>query len=341
VLVSSLQPLQQGDLVASLTKARAEPVKIFVAGASGAAGRQLVPVLVQAGHSVVGTMRDPGKMDAVRAAGAEPLLVDALDRVAVRAAVMQARPDVVIHELTALTALTDLRKLEAAFALTNRLRTEGLDYLLEAAREAGARRFIAQSYTGWTNGLDSGPVKTEADPLPTDPPRAFRRILEAIRYLEATVPAAPGLEGLVLRYGNLYGPGTSIGEGGDVLEEVRRRRLPLIGKGTGVWSWVHVEDAARATLAAVERGAPGIYNIVDDDPAPVSEWLPFLAAAVAAQPPRRVPAWLARFFVGEHGVAWMLRSRGASNAKAKRELGWQPVFASWRDGFRSGLGPRA
>ena len=300
-------------------------------------GQHLVPMLVRAGHLVVGTMRDPGKADAVRAAGAEPLVVDALDRGAVLAAVTQARPDVVIHQLTALTSLTDLRKFDAAFALTNRLRTQGLDYLLEAARAAGARRFIAQSYTGWTNAYDGGPVKTEEDPLESNPPRAFRRTLEAIRYLEATVAAAPRLEGLVLRYGNFYGPGTSLGEGGSMLEEVRRRRMPVVGKGTGVWSWIHIEDAALATLAAVERGAPGIYNIVDDEPAPVAEWLPVLAAAAGGKPPLHVPAWLARFFIGENGVTWMLRGRGASNAKARRELGWQPVFASWRDGFRRGL----
>jgi 2-alkyl-3-oxoalkanoate reductase len=249
-----------------------------------------------------------------------------------------ARPEVVVHELTALAQMTDFRRLDEGFALTNRLRTEGTDHLLAAARAAGARRFVAQSFAGWPFARVGGPVKTEDDPLDPDPPAQLRRTLDAIRHLEAAVLGAEGIEGVVLRYGGFYGPGTSAGEGGFMLEDLRRRRFPLVGAGTGVWSFVHIDDAATATVAAVERGAPGIYQIVDDDPAPVSEWLPALAAAIGARPPLRVPAWVARLAGGAHGVVLMTEARGASNAKARRELGWRPAWPSWRQGFRDGLG---
>lgn len=316
-------------------------MKIFLAGATGAIGRRLVPLLVTNGHEVVGTTRTAGKADALRAAGASPVVLDALDRDAVREALIRVEPEVVVHQLTALAAFTDFRKFDEGFAATNRLRTEGTDNLLAGMRELRVRRLVAQSYAGLPHARTGGPVKTEDDPLDEHPPEALRRSLEAIQHLERAVLHTDGVEGTVLRYGGLYGPGTSLGEGGFQLEGVRRRRFPTVGGGTGVWSFIHIDDAATATAAAIERGKPGLYNIVDDDPAPVAEWLPALAAAIGAKPPRRLPAWAARLFVGEHGVVMMTEVRGASNAKAKRELGWQPAYASWRDGFRRGLGEPA
>jgi nucleoside-diphosphate-sugar epimerase len=305
-------------------------MRIFVAGATGALGRRLLPLLIDRGHQVTAMTRRPAKAAGLRAAGADPVVADALDRAAVLAAVTAARPEVVVHELTDLAGMRDFRKVDEGFAVTNRLRTEGTDHLLAGARAAGTRRFVAQSFAGWPFARTGGPVKTEDDPLDPDPPAALRPTLDAIRYLEAAVLGAPGLEGLVLRYGGFYGPGTSAGDGGFMLDDLRRRRLPLVGPGTGVWSFVHIE-----------RGAPGSYQIVDDDPAPVSEWLPALAAAAGAPPPRRVPVWVARLLAGEHGVALMTQVRGASNAKARRELGWRPAHPSWREGFRTALGTAA
>jgi nucleoside-diphosphate-sugar epimerase len=315
-------------------------MRIFVAGATGALGRRLVPLLVADGHQVTAMTRSPGKVAGLRVAGAEPVVADALDREAVLGVVAAARPEVVVHELTDLAGATNLRKFDAGFAATNRLRTEGTDHQLEAARETGVERFVAQSYGAWPYIREGGPVKTEDDPLDPDPPAELRRTLDAIRHLEAAVLSAEGIEGVVLRYGGFYGPGTSAGVGGSMLDDLRRRRFPIVGAGSGVWSFVHIDDAATATVAAVERGAPGVYQVVDDDPAPVSEWLPALAAAAGARPPRRVPVWLARLLVGEHGVVLMNEVRGASNAKARRELGWRPAWPSWRQGFRAGLGDR-
>jgi nucleoside-diphosphate-sugar epimerase len=308
-------------------------MRILVAGATGAIGRQLLPILVGAGHTVFGMVRSPDRGDAVTGAGAMPVVADALDRTAVLSAMRRARPEVVVHELTAIPPRLDIRRFDREFALTNRLRREGTDHLLEAAHAVGASRFVAQSFAGWPFAREGGPVKGEDDPLDPDPPPALRSTLAAIRHLEATVTGADAIDGIVLRYGALYGPGTSIDAEGSVVEDLRRRRLPVVGRGTGVWSFVHVEDAARATLAAIERGRPGVYNIVDDEPAPVSEWLPALAAAVGAKPPLRIPAWLARLAVGRHGVMFMTEARGAANAKAKGELSWQPNWPSWRSGF--------
>ena len=252
-------------------------MKVFVAGASGVIGRRLVPLLVRAGHSVVAMTRSAAKADAIRTAGAVPAVADALDQAAVMAVVLSAEPEVVVHQLTAIPPRFNMRRFDREFALTNRLRTEGTDHLLAAARAVGARRFVAQSFAGWPYARVGGPVKTEEDPLDLHPAAAFHRALEAIRHLEATVLKTVGLEGLVLRYGAFYGPGTSLGAGGSILDDVRRRRLPIVGRGTGVWSFIHIDDAAAATVAAIERGAPGVYNVVDDDPAPVSEWLPVLA----------------------------------------------------------------
>jgi 2-alkyl-3-oxoalkanoate reductase len=313
-------------------------MRIFVAGSTGALGRRLVPLLAADGHEVTAMTHTAGKAAGLRAAGAEPVVGDALDRDAVLRAVSAARPEVVVHQATALAGLTDWRRFDEGFAATNRLRTEGTDHLLEAARAAGARRFVAQSYAGWPFARIGGPVKTEEDPLDPDPPAQLRRTLDAIRHLEAAVGGADGLEGVVLRYGGFYGPGTSVGVGGYMLDDLRRRRFPMVGAGTGVWSFVHIDDAASATVAAVDRGEAGLYQVTDDDPAPVSDWLPALAAAVGARPPRRLPAWLGRLLGGEHVVVLMNEVRGASNAKARRELGWLPAWSSWRQGFRGGLG---
>ncbi len=315
-------------------------MRVFVAGASGAIGGRLVPMLMGAGHAVVAMTRTADKADAIRASGAEPVLADALDADSVGAAVRAAEPEAVVHQLTALSSMTgNPRKFAEDFALTNRLRTEGTDHLLAAARAAGARRFVAQSYAGWPYAREGGPVKSEDDPLDPDPPAAARDALDAMRYLDRVVLGAEGIEGVVLRYGGFYGPGTGIarGEESALIEPIRKRRFPVVGGGTGVWSFVHIDDAARATLAALDRGAPGIYNVVDDDPAPVSEWLPALADAIGAKPPRRVPTWIGRLAGGEMAVTLMTQVRGASNAKAKRELGWQPEHPSWREGFPAAL----
>ncbi|MEP6715688.1 MAG: NAD(P)-dependent oxidoreductase [Terriglobia bacterium] len=312
-------------------------MRVFVAGATGAIGRRLVPMLVADGHSVTGMTRSPGKCADLEKSGAAAVVADALDAHAVADAVRRAQPEVIIHELTAIPAAFDIRKLEQQFHLTSLLRTEGTDNLLAAARASGVRRFIAQSYAGWY-ARTGGAVKAESDPLDTNPPAAVRETLHAIGHLEAAVQNTAGMDGIVLRYGSLYGPGNGLSEGGPTVEQVRRRKFPVVGAGTGVWSFIHVDDAARATLLAVTRGAAGVYNIVDDDPAPVSQWLPALAEIVGGKPPLRLPAWLARFAVGETGVLMMTQARGASNRKAKTELNWQLVWPSWRQGFNRGLG---
>jgi 2-alkyl-3-oxoalkanoate reductase len=306
-------------------------MKVFVAGGTGVVGRPLVSQLVAAGHDVVGTTRSAQGAETLQGLGAEPAIVDGLDEQAVVETVGRARPEAVIHEMTALSGKMDLRHFDRWFATTNQLRTRGTDNLIRAAREAGARRLIAQSYTGWNNARQGGWVKTEDDSLDSDPVPATRESLAAIRYLEETVQAAEGLEGIALRYGSLYGPGTSVTD--DIAELVRRRRFPIVGDGDGLWSFVHVEDAASAAIAALDRGAPGAYNVVDDDPAPAREWLPYMAELLGAKPPRRVPVWLGRIAAGELAVSTMTRIRGASNAKAKRELGWEPRYPSWREGF--------
>ena len=312
-------------------------MKIFVAGATGVIGVRLVPQLVRRGHEVAGTTRTPAKLERLRALGAEPILLDALDEVAVKDAVAAAAPEVVVHQLTAIPDAVNPRRLDRDFVETNRLRTEGTDHLLEAARAAGARRFVAQSFAAWAYARTGGPIKTEDDPIETDPPASVCETLAGILHVERAVAGASDLEGIALRYGGFYGPGTSIGEGASMLDMIRKRRFPIVGRGGGIWSFIHVDDAAAATVAAIERGAPGIYNVTDDEPAPVATWLPALAEAVGARAPWRLPVWLARALIGEAGVAMMTELRGASNAKAKGELGWHPRYASWRDGFRWGL----
>jgi nucleoside-diphosphate-sugar epimerase len=303
-------------------------MRVFVAGATGVIGQYLVPGLITGGHEVTASTRSPLKANQLKGQGATPVIVDGLDREAVLKAVAAAQPEVIVHQMTALTSLKSFRNLDKQFAVTNELRSTGTDYLLEAANQAGTRRFIAQSFIGWNNARSGGPVKTEQDPLDPDPLAGTAKSLAAIEHLEEAVPAQVP-EGLVLRYGIFYGHGAS-----DLMLEVaRKRQMPVIGGGTGIWSFTEVTDAAAATVAAVTRGAAGIYNVVDDEPAPVSEWLPYLASCVGAKPPVRAPAWLGRLLGGEMIASWMTQGRGSSNEKAKRELGWTPKYPSWRDGF--------
>jgi nucleoside-diphosphate-sugar epimerase len=309
-------------------------MKVFVAGATGAIGRQLVPRLVAAGHEVVGMTSKEANRTLVKELGATPEVADALDPDQVAEAVGRANPDVIVHQLTSIGAV-DLRHLDRSFALTNRLRTEGTDHLLSAGRAVGVRRFVAQSAIYGFYARTGGPVKTEEDPLDPSPPRHLRESLAAVRHLEAAVLGASWTEGVVLRYGAFYGPNTSMTEGSEQYEMIRKRKFPLVGSGAGVWSFIHIADAADATVAAIERGEPGVYNVVDDDPAPVSEWLPGLAQALGARKPMHVPRWVGRLAVGEIGALFMTEIRGGSNAKAKRELGWQPRHPSWRQGFPS------
>ena len=307
-------------------------MKVFVAGATGVMGRQLVPRLVAAGHEVVGTTRSESKRAALSELGATPVVADGLDADEIAVAVGEARPEVIIHQLTAIGSL-DMRHFDRDFAQTNRLRTEGTDHLLSAGQAVGVRRFIAQSYTSWPYARTGGPVKSEEDPLDPTPAREMRESIAAIRHLETAVTGADWTEGIVLRYGAFYGPGTSLSAGGEQLEMVRKRKYPVVGNGAGMWSFVHIADAAEATVAAVERGQRGIYNVVDDDPAPVAEWLPALANAIGAPKPWRVPRFVGRVVAGETAVVMMTEMRGASNAKAKRELDWTPGHPSWREGF--------
>jgi len=315
-------------------------MRVFVAGATGAVGSRLLPLLVAAGHSVVGLTRSALKGDAIRGAGAEPAIADATNRAAIVEAVANAKPDVIVHEMTALGDADDLRRFDRSFAATNRLRTAGLVNLLAAARQAGTRRLVAQSFCGWPYAPIGEPVKSEDDPLDSEPPRELRRILEAIRFLENTVTSSSEIDGVVLRYGAFYGPGTGI-LAAAMVDQLLRRRVPLIGSGNGWWSFLHVDDAAAATAIAVEHGAPGIYNIVDDEPAPVRDWLPALAAMLGARSPRRVPSWLARITAGAHIVAMMTQARAGSNAKAKRALSWRPAHPTWREGFARALSREA
>jgi nucleoside-diphosphate-sugar epimerase len=307
-------------------------MKVFVAGATGAIGKQLVPRLVQAGHEVYGLTRSDNKQRDLCDLGATPVVADALNAEQIGQAVAQASPDVIIHELTAIAAL-DLRHFDRCFALTNRLRTEGTDNLLAAGRATGVRRFLAQSYTSWPYARTGGPVKTEQDPLDPSPAREMRESMKAIAHLEAAVVGADWTVGIVLRYGALYGPSTSLAPGGEQLEMVRRRKFPVVGNGAGVWSFIHVADAAEATVAALQYGERGIYNIVDDDPATVAEWLPGLASELGAPKPWHVPRIVGRVLAGEAGAVMMTEMRGASNEKAKRELHWQPRHPTWRGGL--------
>jgi nucleoside-diphosphate-sugar epimerase len=315
-------------------------MKVFVAGATGALGRQLVPQLVARGHEVVGMTRSASKRELVRGLGARPVVADALDPDAVGRAVASAEPEVIVHQLTALSGDFDMRRIDRVFELTNRLRTEGTDHLLAASRAVGARRFVAQSYAGWPAARIGGPVKGEDAPFDPDPPEQLRAMLDAIRYLEEAVTGAGWLDGVALRYGGFYGPGTSLSADPSAAHNVaiRKRRFPVVGDGGGIWSFIHIADAAAATAVAVERGERGVYNVVDDEPAAARDWLPELARVLGAKPPRSVPRWLGRLLAGEAATVMMTEVRGASNEKAKRELSWTPLYASWRQGFAQGLG---
>jgi 2-alkyl-3-oxoalkanoate reductase len=300
-------------------------MRVFVAGASGAIGTRLVPQLIDRGHEVIGTATSPERAKRVSALGAEAIVLDLLDQRAVRQAVLAAMPDAIVHEATALANLSDFKHFDRSFAQTNRLRTEGTDALLAAAREAGVRRFVAQSYASARYTREGGPVKTEDDPLDTNPPEAARESWDAMAYLDRVVTEAGGI---ILRYGVFYGEPDD-----KLIDGIRKRMWPIVGKGDGVSSFIHLDDAAAATVLAVEHEGPAIYNIVDDEPAPAREWLPEVAKIVGSKPPRRFPAWLARLFAGEALVMMGTESRGASNAKAKRELGWTLRYPSWRQGF--------
>jgi nucleoside-diphosphate-sugar epimerase len=307
-------------------------MRVFVAGANGAIGRRLVPMLVASGHEVTGTTTSRKSAEAIQAMGAEPVIVDGLDAAGIGEAVAAAEPDAIIHEMTALSGTPDFRHFDRWFALTNQLRTAGTEHLLAAAKASGVQRFVAQSFTGWSNSRTGAWIKTEEDPLDPHPVKQQTETLTAIKFLERAVLDAP-LEGIVVRYGGLYGPGSS-----ETLAEILRKRMfPVIGNGAGIVSSTHVDDAASGTLAALERGRRGVYNIVDDDPAPSREFIPAIAEALGAKPPLHIPAWLGRLLAGDVAVTMMTEGRGSSNAKAKRELGWQPIWPSWRDGFRRGL----
>jgi nucleoside-diphosphate-sugar epimerase len=306
-------------------------MRVFVAGATGAIGRQLVPRLVAAGHEVHGMTRSESKQAMLYELGAVPVVADALDPDQVTQAVAAARPDVIVHQLTAIGAI-DTRHMERDFAQTNRLRTDGTDHLLSAGQVVGVRRFVAQSHIA-AYGRSGGPVKSEEDAYDRAPARQTEANLAAIRHLEEAVLGAQWTEGIVLRYGWFYGPGTSMAPGEEQFELVRKRKFPLVGGGGGVWSFIHVGDAAEATVAAIEEGSRGIYNVVDDDPAPVAEWLLALARELGGKRPMRVPRFIGRLFAGEYGVVVMTEIRGASNEKAKRELQWRPTHSSWRQGF--------
>ncbi|MEI8408863.1 MULTISPECIES: NAD-dependent epimerase/dehydratase family protein [unclassified Kribbella] len=306
-------------------------MRVFVTGATGALGRHLVPGLVAAGHQVTATTRSHGKVAGLLEAGAEPVVVDGLDREGVIAAVCAAEPEVIVHQMTALAEMRNLRNVDKVFAATNTLRTRGTDNLLAAAERAGTRRVVAQGHN-FVYEQSGGPVKTETDPLISKPVSSAVQTMAAMKYVDQTVPLkAP--EGIVLRYGTFYGPGAS-----DALVElVRKRQMPIVGGGTGIWSFIETSDAAAATLAAVERGEPGVYNVADNDPAPVAEWLPYLAELAGAKHPMNVPAWLGKLLAGEFVLAQMTTARGVSNEKARTKLGWEPKYASWRDGFRASV----
>lgn len=314
-------------------------MRIFIAGATGVLGRRLVPRLVQLGHEVTGMTRSPQKLEMLEQLGARGVLADALDPAAVGEAISRAEPEVVVHQLTALSDLTGIRNFEQAFAQNARLRSEGTDILLSASQAAGAKRFLAQCYAGFLLAPGEKEVLTEEDPLDPDPPAPFRNMLHADRHLEAAVTGASWTEGIALRYGAFYGPGTSMSTRppGVQSEMVRKRQYPIIGGGMGYTSFIHIDDAASATVAAIQKGNRGIYQITDDEPARANEWLPALAAALGAKPPLRIPRWLGRLAGGPAAVIMMTETRGASNEKARRELGWEPHYSTWREGFVRGL----
>lgn len=314
-------------------------MKIFIAGATGAIGRPLLLRLTRAGHEVTAITRSQDRVEQIRAAGARPVVCDVFDRDKVKEIVSAARPEVLIHQLTNLPPRIDPRQIKQALAATNRLRTEGTQILMDAATTAGVRRFMAQSIATFYAPTSTLPA-AEDEPLYQNAPADFADNVHALENLEHTVLNTPGIEGIILRYGYFYGPGTSLAADGAFTEDVRRRRIPIIGNGGGVFSFIHVEDAAAATVLALSQGQPGPYNIVDDEPAPVREWLPVYAELLHAPRPLRLPKFIGRLAAGRYGVYFMTEQRGASNQKAKQQLGWRPIYGSWRDGFRVELAPQ-
>jgi nucleoside-diphosphate-sugar epimerase len=302
---------------------------VYIAGGTGAIGTRLIPQLVQRGHRVTATTTDPAKRPRLKSLGARAVVVDGLDSSAVGEAVATAEPDAVVHQMTALADKLDPKHFDRSFALTNRLRTEGTDHLVAAAQASGVRQIVAQSYTGWPNIRSGGWVKDEEDPLDPEPPKAQQESLAAIRHVEETVGKA---DGTLLRYGGFYG-----GASDPLVALIRKRQFPIVGGGTGYTSWIHLDDAASATVLALEKDARGVFNIVDDEPAPAAEWLPYLAECADAKPPLHLPVWVARLVAGDVAVSMLTRTRGSSNARAKRELGWELRWPSWRQGFRDGL----
>jgi nucleoside-diphosphate-sugar epimerase len=300
-------------------------MRVFVVGASGAIGSRVVPQLIERGHEVIGSARSPDKAERLRRLGAESVVLDALDARAIREAVAAAQPDAIVHQATALTGISDVKHLDRSFAQTNRLRSEGTDNLLAAAREAGVGKFVAQSNANNRYAREGGPVKSEDDPLDPKPPAAARESAAALEHLDKAVTGAGGI---ALRYGIFYGDPED-----GLVEAVRARKFPIVGDGGGVWSFIHLDDAAAATVLALEQDGPAVYNIVDDEPSPTREWLPELARILGAKPPHGFPRLLARLFAGEVPVVMTTESRGASNAKAKRELDWTLRYPSWRQGF--------
>ncbi len=312
-------------------------MRVFVAGGTGALGRALIPQLLENGYQVTGLVRTPEKGETLKAMGADSVIADPLNREELTEAIIAAKPEVIVHQLTALAQFGSFKRFDQEYALTNRFRTEVTDTMLAAARVIGARRFIAQSSCGWPFARVGGPVKKEDDPLDPNPPAQFDETLAAIRYLEDTLLQTTDIQTVVLRYGFFYGPGTAIAQDGAIATLIREGKMPIVGKGSGVWSFIHILDAARATVVAVSQGAPGIYNIVDSEPVPVAEWLPLLAQVLGAPPPPTVPAWIAKLAIGEGGVSLMTQVRGGSNRKAISGLGWQPMFPNYRQGFLKGL----
>lgn len=314
-------------------------MRVFVAGSTGVLGRRLVPLLVADGHHVTGMTRSPDRVPELEAMGAVGIVADALDRDAVAMAIDSAEPDVVVHQLTSLAGPMDMRHVDRYFAMTNRLRTQATDHLLAAGRDAGVKRFVAQSFAGWPFARTGTWIKTENDPLDPDPPKALRGALRAIRHVEAAVGDLEWADGVVLRYGFFYGPGTGLSTAADaaMTDAVLKRQFPIVGGGDGMWSFIHVDDAAQATALAVAGATSGVLNVVDDEPAPVRDWLPVLAERLEAKPPRRLPTWLARLAAGHAAVVMLTQSRGAANTRARHELEWMPRYRSWREGFADGL----
>lgn len=313
-------------------------MKIFILGGTGVIGRYLVPLLAGQGHEVTSLVRSAKGLRESEKMGAKGVTADVFNEEELTTVIKKTEPEIIIHQLTALSAVTgNFRKFDQEFEMTNRFRTEVTETLLKASENTGVRRFIAQSFCGWPFAREGGSIKTEEDPLDPNPPVSFKKTLNAIEHLETAVKKSQKVEALALRYGMFYGPGTAIAKDGAIVNLIRKRKFPVVGDGGGIWSFIHVKDAAGATVNAINNGLPGLYNVVDDEPAPVSVWLQYLAKVSGAKPPRKVPLWLGRILIGEAGISMLTKIRGGSNAKAKHEFKWEPVYKSWRDGFVKGL----